>query len=343
MSLTGQKIKVCLVGAGQWGRQHARLFSQRPDVALCAVAGRTLEKTQLRAAEFGLRAYTNVLKMLETEKPDLVSLSLPNLEHFAATMQVIESGRALLVEKPLVFDLREADQLLTEAEKRGLFFAINFNHRYAKPLRLASEAIEKGRLGDLTHAIWRFGGEANISPHPHANLIETQCHGFDQLEHLCGPIESVMAEMTDQTGGGYRTMALALRFASGAVGSMTGTYDSSYAYQETHRLEVNGTQGRLVVEDTVRRFCFQNAGNETAEVWQAGYFNDFDREFHRTFDLHLDAIIDAFKRGDQPPIHARAGRRALQLAWAAVESFESGKRVTLAAPNAAIRASDLVH
>jgi myo-inositol 2-dehydrogenase/D-chiro-inositol 1-dehydrogenase len=330
MSPSAGKIKVCLIGAGQWGRQHARLFSQRPEVTLCAVAGRTLEKTQSRAAEFGLRAYTNVLKMLETEKPDLVSLSLPNLEHFEATMQVIKSGHALLVEKPLAFDLGEADHLLAEAEKRGLFFAINFNHRYAKPLRLASEAIEKGRLGSLTHALWRFGGEANISPHPHANLIETQCHGFDQLEHLCGPIESVMAEMTDQTGGGYRTMALALRFASGAVGSMTGTYDSSYAYQDSHRLEINGTQGRLVVEDTVRRFCFQNAGNETAEVWQAGYFNDFDREFHRTFDVHLDAIIDAFKRGDQPPIHARAGRRALQLAWAAVESFQLGKRVTLA-------------
>jgi myo-inositol 2-dehydrogenase/D-chiro-inositol 1-dehydrogenase len=330
MSSTARKIKVCLIGAGQWGRQHARLFSQRPDVAFCAVAGRTLEKTQARAAEFGVRAYTNVLQMLEREKPDLVSLSLPNLEHFEATMQVIKSGHPLLVEKPLTFDLREADQLLTEAEKRGLFFAINFNHRYAKPLRLAREAVEKGRLGDLTHAIWRFGGEANVSPHPHANLIETQCHGFDQLEHLCGPIDSVMAEMTDQTGGGYRTMALALRFASGAVGSMTGTYDSSYAYQDTHRLEINGTKGRLVVEDTVQRFCFQNAGNETAEVWQAGYFNDFDREFHRTFDLHLDAILDAFKRGDQPPVHARAGRRALQLAWAAVESFESGKRVTLA-------------
>ena len=105
--------------------------------------------------------------------------------------------------------------MLSEAAKRSLFFAINFNHRYAKPLRLAREAIEKGPLGDLTHAIWRFGGEANVSPHPHANLIETQCHGFDQLEYLCGPIESVMAEMTDRTGGGYRTTALALRFASG--------------------------------------------------------------------------------------------------------------------------------
>jgi myo-inositol 2-dehydrogenase/D-chiro-inositol 1-dehydrogenase len=329
MTSAGPKIKVCLVGAGQWGRQHARVFSQRPDITLCAVAGRSLEKTQARAAEFGLRAYTDVLQMLDTEKPDLVSLSLPNLEHFAATMQVIQSGHPLLVEKPLTFDLGEADRLLVEAEKRGLFFAINFNHRYAKPLRLAREVIEKGRLGNLTHAIWRFGGEANVSPHPHANLIETQCHGFDQLEHLCGPIDSVMAEMTDQTGGGYRTMALALRFASGAVGSMTGTYDSSYAYHDVHRLEINGTHGRLVVEDTVQRFSFQNAGQETAEVWQAGYFNDFDREFQRTFDVHLDAILEAFKRGDQPPVHARAGRRALELAWAAVESFASGKRVTL--------------
>ena len=140
---------------------------------------------------------------------------------------------------------------------------------------------------------------------------------------------SVMAEMTDRTGGGYRTIAMALRFANGAVGSMTGTYDSSYAYQEAHRLEINGTRGRVVVEDTVRRFCFQEAGSETAEIWQAGYFNDFDREFHRTFDLHLDALLDAFKRGNPPPIHARLGRRALQLAWAAVESFESGKRASV--------------
>jgi predicted dehydrogenase len=92
-------------------------------------------------------------------------------------------------------------------------------------------------------------------------------------------------------------------------------------------LEINGTKGRILINDTVKRYSFQAVGNETAEVWQAGYFNDFDREFHRTFDVHLDAIINAFKKGEPPPVHARAGRRALQLAWAAVESFESGKRV----------------
>ena len=52
--------------------------------------------------------------------------------------------------------------------------------------------------------------------------------------------------------------------------------DRTFTYQEAHRLEINGTRGRVVVEDTVRRFCFQEAGSETAEIWQAGYFNEFD-------------------------------------------------------------------
>ena len=324
-----KKIKVCLVGAGGWGMQHARVFSQHPNVTLCAVAGRRLEKTQARADQFGIRAYTDIPEMIAKERPDFVSLSLPNLEHFEATMQVIQANCPLLVEKPFVFELKQADRLLAEAEQRKLFFAINFNHRYAKTIRLAHEYISHGKLGEIIHATWRFGGEANVSSHPHANLIETQCHGFDQLEDLCGPIKSVMAEMTNKTGGGYRTVTLALGFQSGAVGSMTGTYDSSYAYQHTHLLEINGTKGRLVVNDTVKRFSYQAVGNEKAEVWQAGYFNDFDREFHRTFDIHLDAVLRAFLNGEPPPVHARAGRRALQLAWAAVESFESGKRVTL--------------
>ena len=117
--------------------------------------------------------------------------------------------------------------------------------------------------------------------HPHANLIETQCHGLDMLEHLCGPIESVMAEMTDPVGQGYTTLVVALRFTSGAVGSLVGSYDSSYAYPNTHQVEINGRDGRLLIEDTVRRYTFNRVGDEMAQVWQAGYFNDREREFHR--------------------------------------------------------------
>jgi myo-inositol 2-dehydrogenase/D-chiro-inositol 1-dehydrogenase len=326
------KLNVAVVGAGGWGLQHARAFAERPDVELRAIVGRTLERTKARAEQFQSRYYLDVQEMLDKEKPDLVSLCLPNQKHFEATLQVIEAGYPLVVEKPLVFNLNEADILLNEAAKRNLFFAINFNHRYARPVQLAYEAMATDRLGETVFATWRFGGEGT-SDHLYANLIETQCHGFDMLEYLCGPIQSVMAEMTDKTAKGYSTLILALRFANGAVGSMVGTYDSSYAYPGTHRVEISGTLGRVLIEDTVRRFSFQPIGNEVGEVWQAGYFNDWDREFHRTLDKHIDELLNAFRQGKEPPIHAKAGRRALAVAMAAIESFEIGRRVAINQPS----------
>ena len=256
-----------------------------------------------------------------------MSLSLGNQEHFEPTLRVIRAGFPLLVEKPFVFDLGEADTLLREAEESGLFFAINFNHHYAQPVAMAYRDVKAGRLGDLTFATWRFGGHGGTS-HPFNNLIETQCHGFDMLEFLCGPIDSVAAQMTDKTAPGfYRTLAVALHFANGAVGSLVGSYDTSYAYPDTHRVEVSGAKGRLVIEDTIRRYTFSPHDSETAEVWQAGYFNDVDRSFYRTFDKHADALLEAFKAGKEPPVHASAGRRALELATACIESFRTGRRV----------------
>ncbi len=323
------RVKIALVGAGGWGRQHARIFSQRRDVEFCAIAGRTLQKTRFRAEQYDVSCYTDVQEMLDREQPDLVSLCLPSKGHFEATLQVIRAGYPLLVEKPLVFSLEEADTLLEEASARDLFFAINFNHRYARPIRMARQAINDGRLGTAVHVVWRFGGEGSHCP-DHDNLIETQCHGFDMLEHLCGPIVSVAAQISEVTRKGPSTMVVALRFSSGAVGALIGTYDSSYAYPGTHWLEINGTAARVTVEDTVRRYSFQEAGNETAEVWQAGYFNDTDRQFHLTFDTYYEDLLAAFRRGHPPPVHARSGRRALELAHATIRSHEEGRSIVTA-------------
>ncbi|GIN74561.1 oxidoreductase [Bacillus sp. J14TS2] len=323
-----KQIKVAVIGTGGWGYQHARVFKDREDVHLCAIVGRNSEKTKVRAELFATKAYTNIEKMLEMEQPDLVSICLPNQQHFAPTLQVIQAGFPLLVEKPIAFELEEAEILLNEADKRNLFFAINFNHRYAKPVQLAYDAMKNGEIGDVSFVSWRFGGEGS-SNHPYANLIETQCHGFDMLEHLCGPIKSVMAEMADITGGGFQTMSLSLRFESGAVGNLIGTYESSYAYPETHRVEINGIKGRSVIYDTVKKYSFHSTGSEFGEVWEAGYFNDPNREFHKTFDRHIDALLEALKSGKPAPVHAEAGYRALKIAYAAIKSFHSGMRIEI--------------
>ena len=320
-------LRIAVVGTGGWGAQHARIFSRRPDTELVAVVGRDPQKSAARAAEYGTTPYTDIAEMLSVARPDLVTVCLPNEGHFAPTLALLEAHVPLLVEKPLVFALDEADALLAAAGDR--FFAINFNHRFAEPVQRAKAAIDTGVIGDPVFATWRFGGEANHGTSRHANLIETQCHGFDMLEHLVGPISSVAAQMTDKTYGDWSTVAIAVEFANRAVGTMLGSYDSSYAYPDSQLVEVNGTEGRLVIHDTVQGLTIHRAGDETAQHWQAGYFNDEARYFAGTFDRHVDAVLDAFRAGDPPPVHARAGRRALQLALAAIESHETGMRAAL--------------
>jgi predicted dehydrogenase len=139
--------------------------------------------------------------------------------------------------------------------------------------------------------------------------------------------------MTDRTAAGYfRTLAIALHFRCGAVGTLLGSYDTSYAYSGTHTVEIAGTAGRLLIEDTVRRYSFSRHDSEVSEVWQAGYFNDVDRGFYTTFDKHFDALLAAFKAGRPAPAPARAGRGdpALTALWR--ESY--GTRFSSSFPHA---------
>lgn len=322
------RLRIALVGSGHWGRHHARIYASRVDTTLCAIVGRS-ERSRAAATAHQTAFYDDVARMLTVEQPDLVAVALPYLQQAAVTRRVLQAGFPVFTEKPLATSVTEGRELVALAAERRLFFAINFNHRYAKPFQLARQAIQTGRLGELTCAVWRFGG--NWDPgHPYGTLIESLCHGFDMLEHLVGPVNSVMCTMTDKTGAGFRSVALSLGFANQAVASVLGTYDSSFEYPRSHYFELNGTQGRLLVDDTFRRYTFNERGQETSEVWEAGIFNDGARQFGRMMDAHVDELVPAFAAGKPAPVPASCGLRALAIAEAAIESHRTGRRVLLA-------------
>jgi len=323
-----KKIKVALIGTGNWSLQHCRVLTQHSQVEFCGILGRNKERTKRRAKLFDVPYYLDLKELIKYQKPDLINISLPNEHHFDLTMQVIKSSCHLFVEKPLVFKMNEANKLINEAKKRKLFFGINFNWRYSTPIRKAIKTIKENKLGDINFITWRFGGTGGGGD-PFGNIIETQCHGFDMLEYLNGPIKSVHSFMTNKTNNGFSTFVVSMKFKNKSVGSLVGSYDTSYAYPNTHYLEINGSKGRILIEDQVRKYSFNKKDNETADVWQSGFFNDYEREFHRTFDEHFNEVIKKYINNEGPPIHADAGKRTLELALASIKSFKTNKTVEL--------------
>ena len=323
-----KKIKVALIGTGNWCLQHCRVLKENPKVEFCGILGRNKERTKKRAKLYDVPYYLDLKELIKNQKPDLINISLPNEHHFNTTMQVIKSSCHLFVEKPLVFKMQEAKKLLAEAKKRKLFFGINFNWRYSTPVSKAIKTIKENKLGDINFITWRFGGTGGGGD-PFGNIIETQCHGFDMLEYLNGPIKSVHSFMTNKTNNGFSTFVVSMKFKNKSVGSLVGSYDTSYAYPNTHYLEINGSKGRILIEDQVRKYSFNKKDDETAEVWQSGFFNDYEREFHRTFDVHFNEVIKNFINNKEPPVHAKVGKRTLELALSSIESYKKRKRVNI--------------
>ena len=135
--------------------------------------------------------------------------------------------------------------------------------------------------------------------------------------------------MTNKTNNGFSTFVVSMKFKNNSIGSLLGSYDTSYAYPNSHYVEINGTKGRILIEDQVKKFTFNKVGSEVAEVWQAGFFNDYEREFLRTFDEHFNEVINNFLKGKKPPIHATKGKRALQIAIASIKAMKTNKTVFL--------------
>ena len=87
-----KKVKVALIGTGNWCLQHCRVLKENPKVEFCGILGRNKERTKKRAKLFDVPYYLDLKELIKNQKPDLINISLPNEHHFNMTMQVIKSS-----------------------------------------------------------------------------------------------------------------------------------------------------------------------------------------------------------------------------------------------------------
>lgn len=325
------RLRAAVVGAGFVGGVHARALAANPHVDLVAVCGRTPPRAEALAARHGVRFHLSVDELLRAESPDLVCVCTPNAAHAAPTLAALAAGAHVFVEKPLAFTLADARAMLEEARSRRLALGVNFNHRFSEPFRRAL-AFAREELGEPAYVDVKFAGDLYKELNdPHAQLIETQGHSFDLMRLLAGEIEEVSAFLADPRGAGvYTSAAVAVRFASGAVGTLLGSWDSSYDHPAAQVVELCGTRGRVVVEnivDSVR--LYRHGGAEFAE-WRPNLFDHERRDFWRTIDRHVDAFVAAVMGGGEPPVTGEDGLRALELTFAAAQSFAEGRPVATA-------------
>lgn len=146
-----ERTKLGVIGCGFFARNHLHSWKDlhAEGVDLAAVCDIDSEKAKAAAAEFGVpNWYDKPEAMFSAENLDLVDIVTQVRSHKALVELAIGAGVATIVQKPFGNDLGECREMVTLAEKTGTFLAVHENFRFQRPIRIVSEIIASGAIGE---------------------------------------------------------------------------------------------------------------------------------------------------------------------------------------------------
>ncbi len=152
-------LRFGLIGYGAWGSHHARAINATPDAQLVAIAARS-EESRARAAADHPRAklYADYREMLAKEPLDAVDVVLPSDLHYEVGRAVLESGKHLLLEKPMALKIEHCTALIDLAKSKKLHLAIGHELRHSSLWGEAKKLIDAGAIGRPLYCLvelWR--------------------------------------------------------------------------------------------------------------------------------------------------------------------------------------------
>lgn len=326
-------LKTCVIGMGAIGNIHATMYKEDQLAQLAGVCDWDKARADAGAAKFGVPAFYDVQQMLETLKPDVCSVATGGKEygseHYLPTMQALEFGCHVLGEKPISNEVEEAEEMVAKAKTKGVCYGINLNHRFTPAARLAKKWIEEGRIGHqlfINMSMWIMNPRES-SPYFHLKALHP--HTIDVMRYFCGDIEAVHCFATKAPGRKiWSTAVFNMKFKSGAVGNLTGSYDIERGHP-MERCEVAGVNGRFVVDDMYREATLYPAGNPEKTVYTNPLFGGY-REFNDTFRNRIHTFLEQITNGVTPDKIDGSGVEGLaaqKVIAAAIESMENEKVV----------------
>ncbi|MFD2079170.1 Predicted dehydrogenase [Actinopolymorpha cephalotaxi] len=320
-------LRVAVVGLGNIGKTHSRYYSENPDAELVALCDIDAGRVDPVAKTYGVLAYHDLGEMLAAERPDAVSIATAGPEngghHYEPTMQAIEAGVHVLVEKPISNNIEHAREMVRAARERGVLMGVNLNHRFTPAAERAKKLQKDGTLGEvlfLNMALW-INNPNESSPWFHLRALHP--HSIDVMRYFGGPITKVQAFCHKGPGRQiWSNASVNVQFASGAVGHLTGSYDAS-GLHPIERCEVGGSAGRLVIENVYQKLEFFPRTSPEKLVVENSIMGGMGT-FNETFRNRINAFVSQVSAGGPLDASGEDGLAAQEVIEAAIRSFENG-------------------
>lgn len=341
-----RKLRMALVGGGQGsfiGRVHATAAVLDNRAALVAGAlSSNPERAKASAPDYDIpedRAYGSVaelieseLKLPESERIDFVSIATPNFTHFDIAKAAVEAGFNVMCDKPMTFDLAQAEELAAVVDKSGVVFAVTHNYTGYPLVRQAREMIASGELGEIQavrtqylqgwlrnrienddhkQAAWRTDPKRSGAA---GSFGDIGTHAYNLARYMTGLLpETVSCHLEIfEKGRQLDDYGHALiRYENGAVGTVTAS-QISHGRENDLSIEIDGTKASLSWRQEEPNKMQLRRNGEPMAVYtrdpNAPYMNESGAAACRLPSGHPEAFFEAFGNVYRASYDAMAAR-----------------------------------
>lgn len=315
-------VNIVIVGTGDIAlKRHIPGILQSPSAVLYGFYNRTPSKAQALAQQYHAQFYADWQQLLADPHAQALLICTPPQSHEELSVQALEAGKHVLLEKPMAPTLQGAQHIAQAAENSCGIFAMLHVQRFYKPHQRAKQLLEQGAIGQLL-SCRTYLGNADLSllhgkplPDWMGALSNIGIHRLDLLQYLVGaPISGAFCRCSRLVGQssiphaatGDDHAAAILEFSNGTVGSLIASRTSFHG--EDRSTILIGTEGTITTYSQGHDLILQRVDGERS-VFDFGCAHPQEQlELTNIHELFCQAVL-----GQIPtPVSAQAGVDSIQ-------------------------------
>ncbi|MBM3238884.1 Gfo/Idh/MocA family oxidoreductase [Candidatus Poribacteria bacterium] len=231
-----QEVKLGFIGCGGNARGHMGTLMNMEGVRIVATCDVVKELATQAAEQCKAQVYTNHKAMLERDDLDGIYISIPVFAHGQPELDTLERGLPFFVEKPVAINLETARKVESAVNNSGIITCVGYQLRYTGVTDIAKEILVGKTISMVSGKYWCGSGQGDPSRwlrqmnKSGGQLVEQATHTIDIIRYLAGEVQEVYAMQANRILSAIDcpdSNVIALRFVSGALGSLTAswTYD----------------------------------------------------------------------------------------------------------------------
>jgi len=315
MTLSENPIRVAVVGVGDFGRNHVRVWREIEGAELAGIIDTNPGRAQKVAAEFGTRVLPN-LDALAGERVQAASLAVPTAEHARIGSQILSAGIDLLVEKPIAASLAEADALIAVAKRRGAILQVGHLERFNPAIAAVQKIVSRPMFFEV-HRLGIFSPRSlDIDV-----VYDVMIHDLDILLSLVGaPVVDLKAVGIPVISDKVDIAHARVEFETGTVANLTASRVSTERVRKMRFFQAHEYISLDFTRQDVLRVRVES-GVESNDAQQAAAaalpkigFEKVPTIPEEPLRAELRSFLGCIRTRTQPLVDGPAGRRALELA-----------------------------